>query len=376
MKILHISLWPIDEKSIGGTEKYVTCLSSALKEQSISNEVIMLSGKKNTINGVNYIPLKISPTKKLDEYSIKKLFFKEFNTNSLKKFAKKIEDLFDFSGYDVIHFNSLLFYFCAFNKKRVFTIHINQDGFDQNWGKNSFNIISKMIREDRTSETSFIVPSKHYSEIYKAKFKKNIVTIPHSLPKSFLKNRSNASKKTEDTLRIFVPSRLEIKQKGQDLLLESLNAVKDNLPKINVILAGIDDQYKPNVKILSDMARNFGIPLIFQKIKMADMKNVYNDVDLIILPSRYESFGYSALESLSLYKKTILSNIPTHKEIVSGNNFGFITKKNSPKELGKTILKAIKTEPNNQTNKKWENRYSYDKWVNKYVNFYKSCLIK
>jgi len=376
MKILHVSLWPIDEKSIGGTEKYVICLSSALKEQSISNDVIMLSGKKNKINKVNYTPLKISPTEKLDEYSIKKLFFKEFNAKSLKEFAKKIEDIFDFSKYDIIHFNSLLFYFCAFDKKRIFTIHINQAGFEQNWGKNSFNIINKIIRKDKISKTSFIVPSKYYSEIYKTKFKKNITVIPHTLPRLFSRNRIENNKKTEIILKIFVPSRLEIEQKGQDLLLESLNTIKGKLPKFKVILAGIDNQYKPNVKMLADMAKKFEIPLTFKKIRMNDMKGAYNDVDLIVLPSRYESFGYSALESLSLYKKTVLSNIPTHKEIVYGNNLGFVTEKNNPEELGKTILKAIKANPNNQTNKKWENRYSYDEWINKYLNFYKSCLTK
>ena len=107
---------------------------------------------------------------------------------------------------------------------------------------------------------------------------------------------------------------------------------------------------------------------------MADMKTAYNRVDLVILPSRYESFGYSALESLSLYKKTVLSNIPTHKEIALGNKFGFIIEKNNPRELGNTILKAIKANPCSRNNKKWENKYSYDKWANRYINFYKSCL--
>lgn len=376
MKILHVSLWPIDKKSIGGTERYVISLSSALKEQFISNDVIMLSGKKNNINGVNYAPLKISSTEKLDEYSIKKLFFQEFNEESLKEFAKKVENLFNFSRYDIIHFNSLLFYFCAFDKKRVFTIHINQDGFEQNWGKNSFSMISKIVREDKSSKTSFIVPSKYYSEIYKAKFKRNIATISHSLPKSFFKNRRKGNIKIENTLKILVPSRLEIKQKGQDLLIEGLSIIKEKLPEFKVILSGIDNQYKPNVKILTNMAKKFGIPLTFKEIEMADMKDAYDGADLIVLPSRYESFGYSALESLSLYKKTVMSDIPTHKEIALGNDFGFITEKNNPDELGKTILKAVKANPNYRINKKWENRYSYDKWVNKYINFYESCLTK
>ncbi len=374
MKILYVSLWPIDKKSIGGTENYVICLSSALKERLISNDVVMLSGKKHNINKVNYTPLKISSIEKLDEYSIKNSFFKKFNIKSLKKFAKKIENLFNFSEYDVIHFNSLLFYFCAYDKNRVFTIHTNQFEFEQNWGKDSFNIISKIIRNDKSSKTHFVVPSKYYSKIYKEKFKKDVTVIPHVLPKSFLKSEDINKKKNRNVLKIFVPSRLEIKQKGQDLFLESLNMIKGKLPKFEVIFSGIDNQYKPNIKILKNMAKNFEVPLTIKKIKTNDMKNMYNSVDLVVLPSRYESFGYAALESLSLCKKTVMSNIPTYKEIALGNKFGFIAENNSPKGLGKTILMAIKANPKGQINKRWKNRYSYNGWINKYINFYESCL--
>jgi len=95
MKILHVSLWPIYKKSIGGTEKYVMLLSSALKKLSIENDVVMLSGKKISIDNVSYIPLNLSSTKKFDEYSIKNEFFQKFTIKSLQKFAEKIENEFE-----------------------------------------------------------------------------------------------------------------------------------------------------------------------------------------------------------------------------------------------------------------------------------------
>ena len=376
MKILHVSLWPIDRKSIGGTEKYVLCLSSALKKLSIDNEVLMLSGKKTIINDVLYIPLNLSSINKLDEYSIKNTFFHEFSTKSLEKFAKKIESNFDFSKYDIIHFNSLLFYLCAFNKRRVFTIHINQIGFEQNWGKNSFNIISGIIKKDGNSKTTFIVPSKYYADKYRKIFHKKIVVIPHSLPESFLREKEVGKKRNKRWLNIFVPSRLEIKQKGQDLLLRSLNGIKDKLPKFKVIFSGIDEQYKPNVKILKSMAKAFGIPIVFEKLRMDEMKNAYSRANLVVLPSRYESFGYAAIESLALGKKTVLSNIPTHREIAFGNEYAFVAGKNNPVSLGKTILKAVNSHYKGRVNRKWINRYSNDQWINKYIKLYKSCLNK
>lgn len=374
MKILHVSLWPIDEKSIGGTEKYVIDLSSSLQERSIKNEVLMLSGKRTSINNVPYSSLNINSINKLDEYSIRNTLFHDFNPESLKKFSDIIEGSFDFSKYDLVHFNSLLFYFCAFDKPRVFTIHTNPIEFDQNWGKNSFNQIAETIKNDDRSRTTLIAPSKYYASQYKEKFNKEILIIPHSLPESFLTNQPKEKKYKKERLNIFVPSRLEIQQKGQDLLLESLGTIKNDLPfKIHVIFSGVDDQYRSNVKTLKTMAKKIGIPVSFKKLRMDEMRNAYDRADLVALPSRYESFGYAALESLAIGKKTILSNIPTYNEIAIGNNLAFISKSFDPVIFGKTIKKAIYFNESIR-NEEWFDRYLFDGWTNRYINCYNLCL--
>lgn len=375
MKILHVSLWPIDEKSIGGTEKYVIELSSSLQEHSIENEVLMLSGKKTIINKVPYLPLNLNSINKLDEYSIKSAFFSDFNIGSLKKFSNIIDGCFDFSKYDLIHFNSLLFYFCAFNKTRVFTIHTNPIEFDQNWGKNSFDKMAKIIKNKDHPNTTFIAPSEHYARKYRERFGKKIMVIPHSLSKSFLVDKRVNKKRRGKWLNIFVPSRLEIKQKGQDLLLESLGLIKRDIPKFCVIFSGVDDQYKPNVKILQTMAGTFEIPVIFKKLRTDEMRDAYENADLVVLPSRYESFGYAAIESLAIGKKTVLSNIPTYNEIATGNNFAFVTKSLEPMSFGETIKKAIDFKDTIK-NESWLDRYTFNKWTSAYINYYNSCLKK
>jgi glycosyltransferase involved in cell wall biosynthesis len=376
MKILNVSLWPVDKKSIGGTERYVICLSSALKKHSIDNEVLMLSGKEISIGNVSYIPIKLSSIKKLDEFSIKSTFFDKFNVASLQRFAKEVEGKFNFHKYDIVHFNSLLFYFCAFNKKRIFTIHINQGGFNQLWGKNSFSIIKNIIKKDKVSDTRFIMPSRYYAKQYQKKLNKKVFDIPHSLPRQFFVKEKNIKKRSNEFLDIFVPSRLEIKQKGQDLLLESLINIKNKLPKFRVVFAGVDNQYRPNIKILEDRAKPFGIKLVFKSLRMDEMIDAYRQADLVVLPSRYESFGYSALESLALGKRTVLSDIPTHKEIALGNHCAFIARGMSPVSFGNAILKAVNSDRLEKVSKKWIDRYAEDQWAKKYISLYKLCLKK
>lgn len=371
MKVLHVSLWPIDKNSIGGTEKYVINLSSELA-RSIDNEVLMLSGRSTVINKVKYIALNIDSSEKLDEYSIKNNYFSEFNRGSLLEFSDRINNCFDFSKYDVVHFNSLLFYYCASSLKRVFTIHTNPEEFDQNWGVSSFSKISKLIKNDLASDTLFIAPSKYYSELYEQRFEKKVTTIAHCLLEKHLILERKSLKKNKD-LVIFVPSRLEIQQKGQDLLLESINSIKKDLPKFRVIFSGLDRQYQDNKVYLKKLAEKFDITAEFKNLDNIEMSKVYVDADLVVIPSRYESFGYSVLEALFLDKKTVLSDIPTFKEIAQGSNCSYIADVSDPTAFGKTILKAIRSKQKRQS-KKWLASYSLDEWAKSYIRYYELCL--
>ncbi|KKQ32140.1 MAG: Glycosyl transferase group 1 [candidate division TM6 bacterium GW2011_GWF2_37_49] len=369
MKVLIVSLWPINKSSIGGTEKYVIDLATMLKRRSVDCNVLMLSGKKNIIDGVKYQPLILSSTKRLDEYSIKNEFFSDLTPDTLKKFAKEVESNFDFTDYDVIHFNSLLFFYCASRKKRVFTIHENPFEFDQYWGENSFALISNIIEKEDNRNTVFIAPSEYYSKTYERFTRKKVLTIPHSFCPFKPAKILNDTKNSHDTIDILVPARLEIEQKGQDYLLHSLHSVQNSLAPFKIIFTGVDDQYQKNVEILKSLAEGYSISVKFLKLKMNEMRNAFLSADLTVLPSRSESFGYSALESLALGKKTVLSDIPTFKEIAKGNPLAYLGHAHNQILFGETIKKAIAAKKV-ETNSEWIKRYSPDLWVSQYIDCY------
>lgn len=372
MKILHVSLWPIDKTSIGGTERYVVELSSGLQRRGYESSVLMLSGKAWSANGVNYVPLTFEGIDKFDEYSLKDHFFNKFDEHSLLEFGNTINKVFDYSSYDIIHFNSLLFLFCAPEKKRVFTIHTNPIEFDQNWGIGSFDKICRLIKNGVSSDTLFIAPAKFYAVDYEKRLGRKIETIPHAIPEKFWSNSAKILK-VASTFNILVPARLEIEQKGQDLLMQSLRLIKDKLPiATRVIFSGLDGQYKHNVKLLRKLADGFNYPVVFQNFSPDEMFDEFLRADLVILPSRYESYGYSALESLAMGKKTVLSNIPTYKEIASGNNLAFIAEK-TPEDLGRTILEAISS-GDKPVSKKWGKRYLPEEWLSATIKCYQKCL--
>jgi glycosyltransferase involved in cell wall biosynthesis len=372
MKILHVSLWPIDKSSIGGTEKYVIDLSTALSKHSIDNEVMMLSGRQNIINGVSFLPVHIAGIDKLDEYSVKSTFFSEFNSKSLKAFCDQIDHLFDFSKYDLIHFNSLLFYFCAKDKRKIFTIHTNPTEFDQNWGKESFSTICSIIKND-CNFSKFIAPSAHYAKIYSKMLDRVVEFIPHSLSDHIVKSYDKKCTKQDGILDIFVPSRLEIEQKGQDILLESLALIKNQLPNFRVTMSGSDNQYLPNAEILKNIAAKNNISVAIKNLEPHEMFAAYCMADITILPSRYESFGYAALQSLWLGKRTVMSAIPTHEEIAEGNDCAFLAEESNTQAFADKILQALQSKPK-APDKSWLDRYDSQKWIDTYINFYKTCL--
>lgn len=371
MKVLIVSLWEISDNSIGGTERYVVDLAESLVRKGISVDVLMLSGEYREKSGVKYFPLK----KNLDvnEYEIKNRFFSDFTDKKLGDFAAFIEERFKADGYDLIHLNSLLFFYLYKDCKRVFTLHENPFEFDHNWGNGSLKKMTQTVTVDK-SVHNFIVPSSYYASKFDDLFRSNTVAIPHSIDVGRL--RCASSKKDiqikynlRNILTFVVPSRMEIYQKGQDLAAKALGMIRDDLPDFQVVFSGLDDQYVKNVKIIKGICSSRNIRASF--LNFENISEAYKVADIVILPSRSESFGYSALESLSLGKKTVLSDIPTFEELASYTSLAFISKQN-PDDFSKNILKACRTMA--APDMSWLKNFNQDEWADKYVKYYEKLL--
>ena len=375
--ILIVSLWPISESSIGGTEKYVLDLAFGLVRGGYSVTVLMMSGKKHESNGIKFIPLNISSdTEKINEYSMRDIFFRKFDEGALRKFAKIINNNFDFGKYDLIHFNSLLF-FCVDTKdtKRIFTLHENPMEFAQNWGKNSLRKMVPIIKRDK-KKSHFVTPSIFYGDIFSKKISVPVSVIPHSINFDFLKK--HGSKKeilrklylSENKFTILFPSRLEIVQKRPQLGLMAIKKIRNYITQpVQIILTGVDDQYRANKDYLVKIMKGVDMNLHFINFPIDKMGDAYEIADLVVLPSRYESFGYAAVESLAMGKKTVLSNIPTFRELSIGNDYAFMAKINIPEGIADAILKAIRSKKKTSV-KKWAQRYSRNYWIKKYTTLY------
>lgn len=375
MKIAILSPWTVKPTSIGGTERFVIDLAESFINANNEVDVYMLSGDSYIKNKVNYISMNLfKDINEVDEYFLKSQFNQFNDEQSFENLAKKIEDKISFDKYDLIQLNSQLFLKVAEEKARIFTIHTNPFEYKLDWGKISFEIMLKLMYKESTMEkTYFVTPSKYYANLYKDLSNTNIYFIPHAIDVSRITSYNDRNQildkmNIEQNKKIILlPSRLEPIQKQPMLFMKAFALLDDNIKSnYKVICTGKDKQYEQFMDDILNFCQKNNIDILIDRFDK--MSYGYKVADIVMLPSKSESFGYSALEALSLGIVTILNNIPTYKEIVDGakNYYLFDNSVESLNEVLKEVL-IKKIDRVNQT-EEWKNRYSTKLFCIRYSN--------
>lgn len=380
MKIAIVNTWAISKKAVGGTERFVMDLAKSFVDNGNEVDVFMFSGNTHTEDGVNYININLfNMTGEADEYIVQEAFGNFETDKSYSNLAEKLESKINMEKYDFIQLNSLLFLEAWKNKKRIFTIHTNPFEYILAWGEQSFEKVIEMMKKYKDdNNTKFVAPSKFYANEYKKLTNCEINFIPHAIDKERLKTDKSKEKICEqynidkNKIKIIVPQRLEPIQKQPKLLLDACCLMEDkDKSKIEIIYTGLDKQYEKFVDSLRKQANENNIEIKF--IRFDYMSEVYKIADICILPSKSESFGYSALESLSLGIFTILNDIPTFNEIAEDNSNNYIFKNNKD-ELKIKILETIKNERYEKKeipSDEWQKQYNINTFAKSYLNIIK-----
>lgn len=375
MKLAIINPWFISEESVGGTERFVQDLSVTLSRLGYTVDVYMLSGKSYRKNNVNYISIDLFGSGIIaDEYMITERFGKLNNIDAYKKIAIELEKKIDCDKYDFIQLNSHMFLKCWEKHKRIFTLHSNYEEFIILNSDDEFNtMISIMKEEVNNYPTYFVTPSSYYCKYWTKLLLKNVIFIPHALDIERLKcNKSieQVIKKYQldkNKIKVLLPSRLEMIQKRPQIILEALSYLNEKeRDKYQIVFTGLDVQYNKNTEILKKIAKKYGINIKF--VKFDHINEGYIVADLVLVPSKSESFGYSALESLYLGIPTILSNIPTFHEISLGTtNYFFFENNEDLAMILKNNIENFKNE-RKEISKEWLKKYDLDLFAQRYID--------
>lgn len=188
----------------------------------------------------------------------------------------------------------------------------------------------KIIAISKTVETEILkrkVPQKKVVIIYNAI---NTDVFSMDLPKKNFKKNSVVI----GNVARFMPEK-----KGQDILVEAIAILKEKYPAIQCHFAGaIDDthisEYKSLVHNISrlGMTNNF-----FYHGNVEDIPSFLRNIDIFVLPSKYEGFGISLIEAMSMGIPCIASNIDGPAEIITSKELGILFETGNPQDLAQKI---------------------------------------
>ncbi len=363
MNILLVSLWSISNASIGGTERFVVDLAHLLSKKC-SVTVLSLGSADLDIKNVNVFSLNIID--RLNEHSL----LKYLENNGIAKIELKLKSFIKKNKFDIAHCNSLLFANLIKDIPVIQTVHTNREEFYNSFPANIASNILKNIENDKNAV--YVAPSMYSTKSFQALTRKTPLLITHGFRTDIvLSDKKSLRQKygiPDDDISFCVPSRLEIQQKGQEVLLIALQSIKQLLPSFTVVLGGCDEQYLENKKYL--YKHYPGLKMLIEGF--SDKSEMYSLSDVIILPSRTESFGYAAIESAMIGLPLFLSDIPPYREIAQ-NNPRIVLFKNNEIELARILLEKhdmTLTHDIISPPKKWRDRYSEGIMLQKYLSLY------
>lgn len=269
-----------------------------------------------------------------------KLLNRTKGSKSIKYFLEYVKYIKD-NKISIIHCQSInelkfsfLIKFVDKNVKFFHTVHATNT-------YKKYNLLETTL--DKIFTTKLIAISKSVkNEIITKNIKENKIEILYNginFKKFNNKNRINKS----EQIKIGCVARLDYKKKGQDLLIKSIFKLKNKYPNIQCYLAG-DAYVQSDFKYLNELVKDLNMDKnIYFMGTVNDVSLFLKEIDIFVLPSRYEGFGIAVIEAIASKLKIIVSNIGGPKEIVETIGYGYLFEKDNIDDLSGKIELAIKS---------------------------------
>jgi glycogen(starch) synthase len=133
-------------------------------------------------------------------------------------------------------------------------------------------------------------------------------------------------------------------RKGVDVLVTAMRAVWERIPDCQLVLAGRDDnnggewmsarlrriagERSPNVHLAGPLDRETLFPLL-------------TAAEVVALPSRWEAFGLTALETLAIGRPLVASDVGGFRELVNDGIDGLLVAPADPSALAAALLRVL-----------------------------------
>jgi len=259
----------------------------------------------------------------------------------------KLNQLLKNNHYDIIHAHLFFAYFYTGlvklfhpNIKTITTFH--NLGFDEYPARTILKKIRKQLDYlivtklfDRTTAVSAAV-KEHYEKHFHLS---NIDVIYNSFPiDEFKKYKQDESSHTLEKyvdvknydFVVLTPGRF-VEKKGHKYLIDAIKILNQKYSNLIFLFVGrgplqnsLKEQAPTNVKIISEIAHQ-------------ELMKIYNEADLIVIPSVYEAFGLVVGEAMIMEKGIVATAVDGILEMVVNEEEGLLVPAKDSKALAKAI---------------------------------------
>lgn len=182
------------------------------------------------------------------------------------------------------------------------------------------------------AEASYFGSSALFSEACQLRKKGNHFTIYNALP-SYI-SMASAPKGYGDHITIGVVSRLE-RIKGMDLIIPAFAKVHSIHHHTRLLIVGDGNQRTAMEQQCKDLRIEEAVSFK-GRIGQDSLQAYYDQIDILLMPSRSEGFGLTAIEGMARGCVVIASNVGGLPEVVT-NETGLLVKPESVEDLAERI---------------------------------------
>lgn len=170
----------------------------------------------------------------------------------------------------------------------------------------------------------------------------NTKTIYNGILTAKVKTRAIERPK-DNCYKLVQVSRLDVDQKGQDILIAALGKIVNtfNINNFSLHLIGTGG----SEPMLREMVDRLGLESYVTFEGLKDQDFIYNhlcDYDLFVQPSRYEGFGITVAEAMAAKLPVLVSDIEGPMEIIGHGKYGMSFKSKDVDDLAEKLSIILK----------------------------------
>jgi glycosyltransferase involved in cell wall biosynthesis len=183
-----------------------------------------------------------------------------------------------------------------------------------------------------------------------------------------------------DSIKILFVGRLE-ERKGIDTLLKAAQSVLENSAHVEFDIVGEDttlsdheDGYEEKFRLETEASVNTRV-CFHGKVSDEVLLSMYENADIFVAPSLFESFGLIFLEAMRARLPVVGTNVGGIPEIVEDGTNGFLVGAEEPNELAEALLTLVESRElrislGEEGRKIFEERFTVDALVEKTLDFF------